>query len=648
MEMEGHIIEFIDSGSLRVGYVRKQERSRLQIIDRRGRQSSALSSRVVIVHLRIREDQFSEKAVELLEEVEERRAEIDLELLWESVKAEERDYTSAELAKTYFGETSPTSESAVFRALDSNPLFFKKRGIEFQPRSEMQVANERVRREREEERERFRGRVSDLLRRALRESEPPTDPEWPTVADRLHSWLRLGGKDEVGEILEDVLGEPRARTAAYDLLVKSGRLDPSEDRFLLINGVNQHFSEDTLEACASLSHYEHDGSRVDRTNLSALAIDDEDTREVDDALTVDEVNGETIVGIHIADVSAFVRMDGPLDREAYRRSATLYLPNISVTMFPERLATDLASLVPEHIRPAFTTEVRFDSENKLLGFKIFQSVVRITQRMSYEGADRSLASGNTTLVRLEKIASKLLETRKERGASVHRRPELKVRVKGNEISIGRIDSNSPTRLIVSEMMILANRLGADHAAAEDIPIIFRTQEPPDEAPPKTDGLPEPLQFERLRKTFKRSRLSLAPGEHSGLGLSAYSQMSSPIRRYADLVSQRQFAAARNDGDLPYDKEELLRILTTVEAAELEVRRLEEASTTYWVLEYLSRVEMNRPLEALILNPRGTLELTDYLVRGKAVGLENPNPGDYVTVEIESVHPRKPEIRFRPA
>ena len=73
MEMEGHIIEFIDSGSLRVGYVRKQERSRLQIIDRRGRQSSALSSRVVIVHLRIREDQFSEKAVELLEEVEERR-----------------------------------------------------------------------------------------------------------------------------------------------------------------------------------------------------------------------------------------------------------------------------------------------------------------------------------------------------------------------------------------------------------------------------------------------------------------------------------------------------------------------------------------------------------------------------------------------
>ncbi len=646
MEMEGHIIEFIDSGSLRVGYVRKQERSRLQIVDRRGRQSSALSSRVVIIHGQTREDEFSEKAIELLEGVEECRAEIDLELLWESVKSERRDFSIAELTGTYFGESSAKSESALFRALDADPMFFKKRGVEFQPRSESQIANERVRKEREEERAKFRQRASDLFRRALKESEPPTDPEWTTIADRLNTWLRHRGKDEVGQILEDVLGEPRARTAAYDLLVKSGHLDSSEDRFLIVNGVNPHFSEDTLKACDALRHYEPDGSRRDRTGLLALAIDDEDTREVDDALTIDETNGETVVGIHIADVSAFARIDDPLDREAYRRSATLYLPNISVMMFPERLATDLASLVPGHIRPAFTVEARFDRENKLLGFEIFQSVIRVNQRMSYEDADRSLAAGNTTLLRLGKIADRLLEIRKERGASVHRRPERKVRVNGDDISIRQIDSNSPTRLIVSEMMILANRLTADHAAAGGIPIIFRTQEPPDEAPPQTDDLPEPLQFERLRKTFKRSRLSLVPGEHFGLGLSAYSQMSSPIRRYADLVTQRQFGAALTDRALPYDKEELLRVLTTAEAAELEVRRLEEASTTYWVLEYLSRTEMNRPLQALVLNQRGTLELTDYLIRGRASGLEVSTPGDYVTVEIESIHPQKAEIRFR--
>ena len=646
MELEGHIIEFIDSGSLRVGYVRKHERSRLQVVDRRGRQSSALASKVVIIHGPTREDEFSERAVGLIEEVEEIRAEIDLELLWESVKSEQRDFTIAELAEAYFGERSPISESALFRALDAKHLFFKKRGTEFRPRSETQVTTERVRNEREQENEQFRLRVSEMLRLALREPEPPDDPEWSMVADRLYSWLRQGGNDEVGQLLEDVLGEPRAKSAAYDLLVKAGRLDPSEDRFLLINGVNPHFSEDTLKACAELKHFENDPSRVDRANLPALAIDDDDTREVDDALTIDEVNGETVVGIHIADVSFFAGIDGPLDREAFRRSSTLYLPNLSVMMFPERLGTDLASLKPGQIRPAFTIEVRFDSGNKLLGFEIFQSVVRVAERMSYEEADRSLASGNPTLARLEQIAFKLLEARKERGASVHHRPELKVRVKGDEISIRRIDTNSPTRLIVSEMMILANRLGADHAAAEDIPIVFRTQEPPDEAPPQTDGLPEPLQFERLRKTFKRSRLSLAPGQHSGLGLSAYSQMSSPIRRYVDLVTQRQIAAAQADGHLPYDREELLKILTTAEATELEVRRLEEASTNYWVLEYLSRVEMKRPLQALVLNQRGTLELTEYLVRGRASGLESPTPGDYVTVEIESIHPRKAEIRFR--
>src|SRR5690606_2755428 len=126
----------------------------------------------------------------------------------------------------------------------------------------------------------------------------------------------------------------------------------------------------------------------------------------------------------------------------------------------------------------------------------------------------------------------------------------------------RVAVDTPSRLIVSEMMILANRLAADRAAADGIPIIFRTQEPPDEPPPQTEGLPEPMQFELLRKSFKRSRLSLDPAPHAGLGLGAYTQMSSPIRRYADLVTQRQFAAALERQPFPYDKDELLAVITS--------------------------------------------------------------------------------------
>jgi hypothetical protein len=115
-------------------------------------------------------------------------------------------------------------------------------------------------------------------------------------------------------------------------------------------------------------------------------------------------------------------------------------------------------------------------------------------------------------------------------------------VAGDEIEIKKINPHSSSRFIVSEMMILANGLSADFASANSLPVIFRTQEPREALAVEQTPLVEALAFEKLRKTFKRSRLSLTPGLHSGLGLSAYTQASSPIRRYADLVTQRQFTA----------------------------------------------------------------------------------------------------------
>src|SRR6185295_12963486 len=108
----------------------------------------------------------------------------------------------------------------------------------------------------------------------------------------------------------------------------------------------------------------------------------------------------------------------------------------------------------------------------------------------------------------------------------------------------------------SEMMILANGLSADFASLNSLPVIFRTQEPREAMSIEDSPVIEALAFERLRKTFKRSRLSLTPGAHSGLGLTAYTQASSPIRRYADLVTQRQFTAMLSGKALPHGKEEL--------------------------------------------------------------------------------------------
>jgi exoribonuclease-2 len=315
-------------------------------------------------------------------------------------------------------------------------------------------------------------------------------------------------------------------------------------------------------------------------------------------------------------------------------------------MFPERLSTDLASLIQGEERPAFTVEVRFDESGSRLGFRILPSTIRVDKRLSYDDADRALEAGDVSLKMLHQLAQQLQTQRAERGAITFRRPELKIRIHGGDIHIKKINPNSPSRLLVSEMMILANSLAADFAAANSLPVIFRTQEARDALAIDDTPVVEALAFERLRKTFKRSRLSLTPGLHSGLGLTAYTQASSPIRRFADLITQRQFTAFLSGNSVPYAREELLRILASAEAAEQEIRALEERSTHYWLLEYLARHKKDEGMPAVVLDAKGTIELEDYFMRAKVAGISNVQPGETIEVLIDSIDPNRGDIKFR--
>src|SRR5216117_1574220 len=694
MSLEGRIIEFLDAEELRLAYVRKQERDRLHVIDPRGRNSTVHGDRVVIVHRPSTEGEFPALARQISEKVSARQSEVDVELLWQSVGTRQRELNPSELAELFFAETTPEAESAVFRALSEDNLFFRRKGAQFLPKTEEQVLSERTRRQRQRAREEFREHVVKVLEQLLKKNTDIPE-ESGVILDRIQNWLRFKTGDEIGLILEEIAGAAKARDAAYDILLRAGRVDPNLDRFLVTTGIEPHFSSPLNEAAAQLTPYTHIPARLDYQDAPAFTIDDEDTQEVDDALTVRWEGDEIVVGIHIADVSAFVRKGDILDAEASRRSSTIYLPSITVPMFPERLSTDLASLRTAVPRPAFTVEVRFDKQANRAGYRIALSTINVQKRLSYDEADQIIES-DPALYTLHRIAKQLRDARSNRGAITFRRAELKIRVKGDEIQITKINPNSPSRFVVSEMMILANGLAADFASVNSIPVIYRTQEPREAlavadilspaldagdstktAPsigrdpqrdlksPALDGVDstgrlrgsditpsgtykavEALAFERLRKTFKRSRLSLTPGLHSGLGLGAYTQASSPIRRYADLVTQRQFTATLSGVPVPYGREELLQILAAAEAAEQEIRAIEDRSTNYWLLEYLARYKREESLAAVVLDPKGNIELQDYYLRGRVSSPAKLQPGEVVHVRIETIDPAKGEVRFR--
>src|SRR5439155_26837427 len=263
--------------------------------------------------------------------------------------------------------------------------------------------------------------------------------ESTVILDRIQNWLRYRTGDEIGTILEEIAGAAKARDTAYDILLRGGRVDPSLDRFLVTAGIEPHFSPQLLEAAEQLPGYTHVSSRVDYQDAAAFTIDDEDTREVDDALTLRWEGDEILVGIHIADVSAFVQKGDLLDAEAARRSSTIYLPTVTVRMFPDRLSTDLMSLDAGVPRPAFTVEVRFDNEGNRLGYRITISMVNVRRRLSYDEADEALEAGDASLETLHRIAKRLHDARAERGAITFRRPELKIRVLGDDIDIKKIN-----------------------------------------------------------------------------------------------------------------------------------------------------------------------------------------------------------------
>jgi exoribonuclease-2 len=278
-----------------------------------------------------------------------------------------------------------------------------------------------------------------------------------------------------------------------------------------------------------------------------------------------------------------------------------------------------------------TTEAELSSEGELLGYSIYPEQVQVAERLTYNradeilggGADRSDCANYQLLSRLADLAVKLRERRRRAGAYLVQRREPKVVVhEDGEIEISIIDSSSPSRELVAELMVLSNYIAARSAADRGIPMIFRVQPNFGE-----DGMAQ------------RPRLSLHAEFHAGVGLDCYVQASSPIRRYVDLVLQRQLlgmTSERPEG--VYQREELLEVLAAAETVESEGRELERRARRYWTLVYLQRHALDGPLDATVMRDGGSAELEAFGVRGNLRGAPNLPPGTRVAVKVTRIDP----------
>jgi exoribonuclease-2 len=313
-------------------------------------------------------------------------------------------------------------------------------------------------------------------------------------------------------------------------------------------------------------------ARVDLTHLAAFAIDDEGSQDPDDAISI----AGNRLWVHVADVAALVPSDSAADLEARARGANLYLPEGTVPMLPEHATRSLGLGLAE-ISPALSFGIDVHPEGDIVGVEIVPSWVRVT-RLTYDEVETRLAEA--PFQRFDQLTQTLASRRQGHGAINIALPEVKVLLQAGQVSLCPLPPLR-SRALVQEAMLMAGVAAARYAMEHGIPFPFTTQDPPE-----TSELPEGLAgMYALRRTLKRSQQTTVPGAHAGLGLDVYARVTSPLRRYLDLVGHQQLRAYLRGTTLLGEQEVLARV-GAAEAVTGAVRHAEALTDRHWTLVYL--------------------------------------------------------------
>lgn len=328
--------------------------------------------------------------------------------------------------------------------------------------------------------------------------------------------------------------------------------------------------------------------RTDYTELESFTIDPDESKDFDDALSIiSHPNGKTSLFVHIADVSFFVPLGSLIDKEAFARGNSVYLPGLTLPMLPPRLSNDLCSLKPGVKRLTVTVRIDYDSDAEVENYTIERSLIQSQKRFTYKEAYQLLHSKEpskhlSSLEQMVALCKKLKKKRSERGSFDLSLPSLDMKLdEKGEISSLVLEKYDETHQLVEEFMLAANEIVAKHLAKNKKIFSYRIHEEPNKdsfvqylSYLKTFGFDLPLHpsftdiqslFSELNdhplgknlitqfiKTMKLACYSTENVGHYALQLEHYTHFTSPIRRYIDLTIHR-LLFQEDDPNIDYEK-----------------------------------------------------------------------------------------------
>lgn len=661
----GKVFEFFESKEILCGVVLVVKDGRLNAISENNREVALTISRIVYhgktsLNLAMGRDELTQRLRSISENRRNLTESIDLAEIWSLLQSEDSGYGPEEIAEFIF--STPVSDdqaAAVKRALLSDKLYFQAKDSSFYPRSEENVESRRLELQREAERERRLCEGARWLAAAAarRQSVPQIEFRSELIA-ALKDFALFGQEAKEGAFTKELLKQaavPSTQQAAFRVLVRLGVWREDENLLLHEHGISAEFPENAMEQALELARFNpaqaSQNGREDLTDLDVFTVDSAATRDYDDALSVRELeHGLFEVGIHIADAAELVEQGTPLDREAEARASSVYLPDERISMLPPLLSEGILSLKAGEKRLALSFLIRLDFNANIVEARVCPSIVVVRRQLTYELVNEYLER-ESGLKALYELAVKLRQKRIDLGAVILPLPEIQVYVNdAGMVQITRYDKETPSQIMVSEWMIQANAMAAGYLAQRQMPSLYRNQA---ECRPETECVQSEHQLfhiYRQRRLFSRAELSTEAKPHCSLAVEKYATVTSPIRRYCDLIVQRQLKHALAGSPGAYSREQLDEAAGRLSAAQTKVFSIQRKWTRYWLLKYMEQEDMEN-LNALVLDKNARfahLLIPELLLEANAPVPENAkfNQGDEVRIRIEKAIPREDVLKIQ--
>ena len=621
----GTIVEYIDRKQIVCAVVLGKKNLKLRMLTEHNREISHAEKRLAHVSTEQLDPRMGRDAlVDRLQDTVTRRKQlqkqIDIEALW-GVLHEEASWIDLQaMAEFSFdGGISSDHTSAVMRALFEDRLYFKFDTHRFFPNSPERVAQIAAQAAQEAKKAQTIEEGSKWIRMAMEGKPVAVTPDKEETVEILKSFHLFGKDSPHYDIGKEIVGRSGLdpNDGPFQLLVKLGIWNQDENLNLHRFGISDAFPADVMEASQQLTSEKtkirSDEKRQDLTHLSTITIDGQGTLDFDDAISIEPEGDGFRLWVHVTDVTHFLKRGDAVDEEALARGSSIYMPDSRIPMLPRPLAEGLCSLKEGQDSLAISIMAVLDRSARVLEYDIFPSIIHVDRQMTYFHANL-MVDQDPELAAIYEVAKKCRRLRLNAGAIQLTLPEMNVWIDGSgEISVTQINRESPSRLMVSECMILANWLAGRFFRNHGQSTVYRAQLEPRGRLIDEDGGTLHQNWMQ-RRLLSRVIIGLEPEPHSGLGLDVYVTLTSPLRKYLDLTTQRQLKGLLGL-EAMYSDEELRFIIQAVQQPMSYIAVLQRERLRYWILKYLER-QAGQKEEAMVLEKRRQrfiILLTKYMI-----------------------------------